>query len=107
MERLVHGLCSHFVLDRVGYQTDITHEGLKMLTLLSSGATRRYRDDIIRALALPVGAELQFRYDRRFIEPECGKEKRFSTECERGDWPHRHEGKLLQIAPWKALWVSK
>jgi hypothetical protein len=29
---------------------------------LSSGATRQYRDDIIRALALPEGAALQFRY---------------------------------------------
>jgi hypothetical protein len=39
-----------------------------MLVLLSSGATRRYRDDIIRVLALPKGAELQFRYDRRYID---------------------------------------
>jgi hypothetical protein len=39
-----------------------------MLVLLSSGATRRYRDDIMRVLALPPGAELQFRYDRRYID---------------------------------------
>lgn len=40
-----------------------------MLVLLSSGATPRYRDDIIRILALPAGADLQFRYDRRYIDP--------------------------------------
>jgi hypothetical protein len=40
-----------------------------MLVLLSSGATRRYRDDNIRTLALPRGGELQFRYDRRYIDP--------------------------------------
>lgn len=45
-----------------------------MLVLLSSGATRRYRDDIVRALALPAGAELQFRYDRRYIDSELLKE---------------------------------
>jgi hypothetical protein len=39
-----------------------------MLILLSSGATRRYRDDIVRALALPTGAELQFRYDRSYVD---------------------------------------
>lgn len=39
-----------------------------MLVLLSSGATPRYRDDIIRILALPKGADLQFRYDRRYID---------------------------------------
>jgi hypothetical protein len=39
-----------------------------MLVLLSSGATPRYRDDIIRILALPAGADLQFRYDRRYID---------------------------------------
>ncbi len=38
-----------------------------MLVLLSSGASRRYRDDIIRVLALPADAELQFRYDRKYI----------------------------------------
>ena len=44
-----------------------------MLVLLSSGATRRYRDDIIRALALPAGSDLQFRYDRRYIDPSLLK----------------------------------
>src|SRR2546422_500513 len=41
-----------------------------MLVLLSSGATRRYRDDIIRILALPAGTDLQFRYERRYIQKE-------------------------------------
>ena len=38
-----------------------------MFLLLSSGARPRYRDDIIRVLALPLGGELQFRYERSLI----------------------------------------
>jgi hypothetical protein len=38
-----------------------------MLVLLSSGARARYLDDVLRALALPEGAELQFRYDEAWI----------------------------------------
>jgi hypothetical protein len=38
-----------------------------MLLLFSSGARPRYRDDIVRALALPRGAELQFRYERAIV----------------------------------------
>ena len=41
-----------------------------MLALLSSGARRLYRDDVQRALALPPGAQLLFRYRRGHIEPE-------------------------------------
>jgi hypothetical protein len=38
-----------------------------MPLLLSSGARPRYRDDILRALALPQGLDLQFRYDRELV----------------------------------------
>jgi hypothetical protein len=34
---------------------------------LSSGASPRYREDITRALALPVGTVLQFRYDKAYL----------------------------------------
>ena len=34
---------------------------------LSSDATRRYRDDILRALALPIGGRLQFRYRTKLV----------------------------------------
>lgn len=40
-----------------------------MLILLSSGARRRYRDDIVRALAHPAGTYLQFRYGVNYVEP--------------------------------------
>ena len=41
-----------------------------MLLLLSSLARRRYRDDIVRALALPTGAELRFRYGEQYIQSD-------------------------------------
>jgi hypothetical protein len=34
---------------------------------LSSGASPRYRNDIRRALSMPSGTQLQFRYDRKWI----------------------------------------
>jgi hypothetical protein len=40
-----------------------------MLLLLSSGARTRYREDVIRSLALPSGINLQFRYDVPSVEP--------------------------------------
>jgi hypothetical protein len=33
----------------------------------SSGAQRRYRDDIVRAMAMPAGCELTFRYRAKYI----------------------------------------
>jgi len=39
-----------------------------MLLLLSSGARSRYREDIVRCLALPRGARLQFRYDLTIVD---------------------------------------
>lgn len=41
-----------------------------MLVLLSSSARRRYRDDIVRALAYPAGTELRFRYGEKYLQPE-------------------------------------
>jgi hypothetical protein len=38
-----------------------------LLILLSSGARRRYRDDIVRALAHPAGTELRFRYGKAYV----------------------------------------
>lgn len=38
-----------------------------MLILLSSGARRRYRDDIVRALAQPAGSVLRFRYGEKHV----------------------------------------
>lgn len=39
-----------------------------MFICLSSGASPRYRQDILRAIAMPKGARLQFRYDSKWIE---------------------------------------
>jgi hypothetical protein len=39
-----------------------------MLLLLSSGARARYREDIVRCLALPSGGHLQFRYDLTIVD---------------------------------------
>lgn len=40
-----------------------------MLLLVSSSATRRYADDIVRALAYPDGSEFQFRYGEQYLDP--------------------------------------
>jgi hypothetical protein len=41
-----------------------------MQIFLSSGARRGYRQDVVRALAMPKGSELQLRYDRKWVSPE-------------------------------------
>lgn len=43
-----------------------------MLLCLSSGFTPRYREDVLRAIAMPIGSELRFRYELRLI-PESLK----------------------------------
>lgn len=40
-----------------------------MLICLSSGERPRYRQDVLRAIALPLRAQLQFRYDKRCASP--------------------------------------
>jgi hypothetical protein len=40
----------------------------RMLLFLSSGARSRYREDIVRTLALPSGGRLQFRYDLSIVD---------------------------------------
>jgi hypothetical protein len=42
----------------------------RALLLLSSGIRPRYRHDILRALALPTGAQLQFRYQRKYLRED-------------------------------------
>lgn len=41
-----------------------------MFICLSSGASRRYRQDILRAIAMPKGSQIQFRYDSKWIAPK-------------------------------------
>lgn len=41
-----------------------------MLVLLSSGIRERYREDILRALALPPGVRFTFRYEKVLVQPE-------------------------------------
>jgi hypothetical protein len=38
-----------------------------MILLISSGAQRRYADDIVRALAHPANTNFQFRYGRKYV----------------------------------------
>jgi hypothetical protein len=40
-----------------------------MILLISSGATKRYSDDVFRALAHPYGTDFQFRYDVAHFDP--------------------------------------
>lgn len=40
-----------------------------MFICLSSGASPRYRQDVVRAMAMPKGSGLQFRYDSKWIAP--------------------------------------
>lgn len=40
-----------------------------MLLLISSNASRRYGDDIVRALAYPRGMDFQFRYGVKYFDP--------------------------------------
>jgi len=39
----------------------------KLVLMLSSGERPRYRDDIIRVMALPTGGRLQFRYRKKYV----------------------------------------
>lgn len=39
-----------------------------MLILLSSGARKRYRDDVLRCLAAPKGSLVQFRYHKELVQ---------------------------------------
>ena len=51
----------------------------KIVLLLSSGATPRYRDDILRSLAIPTGAHLQFRYDKTRVSTTLFEKLRENT----------------------------
>src|SRR6266540_2461948 len=41
-----------------------------MHVCLSSGGSPRYRQDILRALAMPFGTDLQFRYRKKWLSPD-------------------------------------
>ena len=41
-----------------------------MYICLSSGIRPRYRDDVLRTLAMPAGTRLQLRYDQNWVAPE-------------------------------------
>ena len=43
---------------------------------LSSGARPRYREDIVRALAMPEGTHLAFRYDQKWVDPNVIRDLR-------------------------------
>lgn len=49
--------------------TGFTHQR-RCVLMLSSGQRPRYRDDIIRVMALPTGGRLQFRYRKEHIPDE-------------------------------------
>src|SRR4051812_26931240 len=38
-----------------------------MFVCLSSGASPRYREDIVRSLSMPPGMKLQFRYEEKYL----------------------------------------
>jgi hypothetical protein len=48
----------------------VTCEPDKFVLMLSSGQRPRYRDDIIRLMALPMGGRLQFRYRQKHVADE-------------------------------------
>lgn len=50
-----------------------------MILCLSSGSSERYRQDILRALGLPVGADLQFRYSDSLVEDAVLQRARNAT----------------------------
>ena len=41
-----------------------------MFVFLSSGGQKRYRDDVLRGLARPVGMEMQLRYQLKYLRPD-------------------------------------
>ena len=47
-----------------------------MLLFLSSGARERYREDIVRSLALPDDGLLQFRYDLSIVHDKLLQDAR-------------------------------
>jgi hypothetical protein len=44
-----------------------------LLFLLSSDASPRYKQDILRCLAAPIGTSVQFRYDKIYIPGDLFK----------------------------------
>ncbi len=50
-----------------------------MFICLSSGATPRYRQDVLRAIAIPRGGTLQFRYAQKYITEDVKAKMRDGT----------------------------
>src|SRR6266478_8670615 len=53
-----------------------------MFLCLSSGASPRYRQDVLRALSMPHGSLLQFRYHRNWIAKGILQSPQFSRDRE-------------------------
>jgi len=82
-----------------------------LLILLSSGARRRYRDDIVRALAHPKGTELRFRYGKAYVadavladRQQGGLAGQEALICHLADQP---EGKPALLVPCRFVAVSR
>ncbi|GEM_PF-4637578 len=52
-----------------------------MLVLLSSAVQRKYRDDILRVLAMPLGSIQQFRYRKDYVEQGILNRQLNGTDC--------------------------
>lgn len=54
-------------MPRTSEAFELATGGGHMFICLSSGASPRYREDVLRALAMPTGAAVQFRYDLKHL----------------------------------------
>jgi hypothetical protein len=82
-----------------------------LLILLSSGARRRYRDDIVRALAHPEGTHLRFRYGEEYVEPSAladakkdALKGRTALICHLADQP---DGKSALLVPCRFATIAR
>jgi len=82
-----------------------------LLILLSSGARRRYRDDIVRALAHPAGTELRFRYGKAYVADAVLADRQQGSLagqealiCHLADQP---EGKPALLVPCRFVKISR
>lgn len=57
----------YHTLQHLSDKSPPTRNEATMLLCISSAAMPRYKQDILRALAMPVGARLQFRYNLRWV----------------------------------------
>jgi hypothetical protein len=81
-----------------------------MLLFLSSGARTRYREDIVRTLALPPGGRLQFRYDLSIVDETVLNDTKSRKLHGQGAlvcylWS-RIEGAAMEFVPCRAVEVT-